>query len=435
MKLKTASYKAPSGKTSTFDFETLSRTITHSVGSFQFSGVNGTLHQDRGIGGEVYPLAMYFHGQDYDKEADKFIDLVRELGPGTLSHPRWGDKKVQVLSISQSENLVTERGQSVIEVQFQETLEREFPLTSALPQAQLETVADEAQEFVIKNYEEQAETNNIQEESALEQSIILAGDKVNNALESVAAADQTVAAEFRSKIDSVLENANDYVSEPFEFAKQITGAIRVIAEIPGRITSKIQGYSNLLNALQLRDITGNQTRNEILIDEMLGTMAVMGASESINSNLSNVSTIARNQKGKASIFVPVVSDGFRTREEIMAAVSYLQTAAQELIDYLDESQEIFENNILSEAYIQSVQSYVPAWAVVGSVIKSAITVSFTLPVRRVKILEKSRTIIDLCYEFYKNIDDVALDYFILTNDLSGDEIIEVPMGKAVIFYE
>ena len=69
------------------------------------------------------------------------------------------------------------------------------------------------------------------------------------------------------------------------------------------------------------------------------------------------------------------------------------------------------------------------------VIKAGLDLSFSLPIKRSIVLSTSRTILDLCYEFYKNIDDVTLDYLILTNCLTSDDIIAVPRGKEIIFYE
>jgi len=78
---------------------------------------------------------------------------------------------------------------------------------------------------------------------------------------------------------------------------------------------------------------------------------------------------------------------------------------------------------------------VPMWAVVSTVIKAGLDLSFSLPIKRSIILPNSRTILDLAFEFYGNVDDITLDYLILTNCLSGNEIIEVPRGKEVVFYE
>ena len=436
-RIKDASYTAPSGASISFDFEVVTREVNHRIGTFEFSGVNGTLHQDKGVSGEIYPLDVFVHGPDYDLEADRFVTLAKETGPGFLFHPRWGKKRVQILSITQSENLVEEGGQALFVVKFQETLEREFPKTGTAPQQKVTALADDAQTEAINNFGDQVNVEDLADELAQEQEIISSGNKVFDTLSSVASSVQSVATRFRGHIDNVINKANEYVQLPFEYAFQITSAIRVVSEIPGRIDSQLQGFQNLLNVLDLRDITEafTQSKNKLLIDELLATSTVVSASESVNQAFNETSTLSRDSKGKAAITVPEVGTGFQSREEVLAAVVYLRDNSQAITDMLDAGQVVFEDSLLSDSYIQSVQSYVSTWEVAGTVIKAGLDLSFSLPIKRSIILPKSRTILDLSYEFYKNIDDITLDYLILTNSLTGNDIIEVPRGKEIVFYE
>jgi hypothetical protein len=78
---------------------------------------------------------------------------------------------------------------------------------------------------------------------------------------------------------------------------------------------------------------------------------------------------------------------------------------------------------------------VPTWEIVSTVIKAGLEVSFSLPVKRAQVVAKDRTILDLCNEFYASVEDDILNYFIDTNQLKKQEIIMVPKGREVIFYE
>ncbi len=431
-----ASYTSPSGRQISFDFEALSREVSHRIGTFEFSGVNGTLHQDKGVSGELYPMVVFIHGPDYDIQADRFLEISKESGPGFLTHPRWGRRRVQILSITQSENLVQRGGQAVFNVQMQETLEREFPKTGTVTTQAISDLADSWQSFAIDNYVDQVNPGELADQQKLEQDIILSANVADNALSSIVSSAQDVAATFRGYIDNILDNANDYVQEPFEYATQITSAVRVVAEVPGRISSKLQGIKNMLNVINLREVTSaiNQVRNSLSIDGLLGMAGIVSVSEMINQALGLTSTISRDSRGRATITVPTADSGFQTRSEVLAAVVYLQENSIELINTLDAGQELFEDSLISDAYIQTVQSYVPSWQVVSAVIKAGLDLSFSLPVKRSIILANSRTILDLSFEFYRNIDDVTLNYLIQTNALTGNDIIEVPRGREVIFY-
>jgi len=59
--------------------------------------------------------------------------------------------------------------------------------------------------------------------------------------------------------------------------------------------------------------------------------------------------------------------------------------------------------------------------------------SFTLIEERSLVLGRARTFVDLVAELYGELDD-QFDFFIATNKLSGDEIVELPIGKEVIYY-
>jgi hypothetical protein len=62
-----------------------------------------------------------------------------------------------------------------------------------------------------------------------------------------------------------------------------------------------------------------------------------------------------------------------------------------------------------------------------------VELSFTLTQERRIVLDEARTIIDLVAELYGSVDD-QLDFFISTNDLSGDEFTELPAGREVVYY-
>ena len=59
--------------------------------------------------------------------------------------------------------------------------------------------------------------------------------------------------------------------------------------------------------------------------------------------------------------------------------------------------------------------------------------SFSLKQEKSIILDRNRTIIDLSAQLYGEVDP-QLDFMITSNDLSGDEIIELPRGKEIVYF-
>lgn len=59
--------------------------------------------------------------------------------------------------------------------------------------------------------------------------------------------------------------------------------------------------------------------------------------------------------------------------------------------------------------------------------------SFNLAQERRVVLGRPRTLLDAVAEFYGELDN-RFDFFISTNSLSGDEIIELPRGFELVYY-
>ncbi len=435
-RLGAASYTAPSGASFSFAYTTLIREVTHRIGAFEFSGINGTLHQDKGVSGELYPLRVIFHGANYDTAADGFLEAIKETGPGVLNHPRWGARRVQVLSCRQGEKLVENVGQAVLEVVFQESLEREFPLTAIATPFEVPGLAGAFQTAIANNYQELIQSAILGDTEALKATMLGALGSVTANLTDLAGLDPDVSALFAGYVDDLLINIDTYVDDPGEFARILVSAIRVPVRVPGRIDLKLQSYTGLLNTRFVRSTidTSTASKNALLTDELVGAATVVAASESVNVALDNTSTLIRSETGRAVISVPLVTDGYRTRGEALASAVYLRDSFLELVSYLDEGQVIFKEQILSRAYVQEVESYSPMGAVTYTVIKAALDLAFSLPFKRSIILPADSTITNQCYDLYGSIDDETLDYFILTNGLEGDSILLLPRGREVVYY-
>jgi len=72
--------------------------------------------------------------------------------------------------------------------------------------------------------------------------------------------------------------------------------------------------------------------------------------------------------------------------------------------------------------------------VVSASIAYLVSLGFTLALERVRVLERPRTVIDLCAELYGDISTARIDFMIATNALTGSEILELPRGKKVVWY-
>ena len=56
--------------------------------------------------------------------------------------------------------------------------------------------------------------------------------------------------------------------------------------------------------------------------------------------------------------------------------------------------------------------------------------SFTLRLEKIYVVQRDRSLIDLCAELTGSVDD-GLDTFILDNELTGSEIIEISRNRSI----
>lgn len=421
-RLNVASYVSPSGRSFSFSYQTVTRRSPRKIGSFEFPGVNGTLHQDKGLGGEIYPMEIFFHGPDYDLEADAFMSATKENGPGTLIHPRYGRKRVQIIrAVEQSENLVGAGGQAVFNIEFQETLEREFPFVNQSLITQIPSDADIFQIDAVANYADQITTNTLDQRNNLEQSMLVGKDLITDAFSGLNNSET-----FEGSITDIENNITELVSDPGGYAGLVVTAVRSVSNNDNDLDTKLLSYISLIENLT---ITG--TKNNKLTNELIGSAAIVSMGEAINSVLANTSSIERNDTGKITFQDQGINVGFITRGDVLNSILTLRDSFIQLTFDISAAQTLER---LSDMYLQTIQSYEPEARVVANVLSAGLGVSFNLPVERIKTLKKDTSLITLCYEFYKNVDESTIDFFINTNQLSGDEILTVPRSKQVVYY-
>ncbi len=109
-------------------FPLLSQENTGSVdmnaGSFEFSGVDGSLVKRKSTNGETYPLIFSFTGEDHLDESEAFRLSARNKKPWTVIHPKFGTKTVQPITIKWNDNRLNE---TAFTVSVKETIIRDYP--------------------------------------------------------------------------------------------------------------------------------------------------------------------------------------------------------------------------------------------------------------------------------------------------------------------
>jgi hypothetical protein len=88
---------------------------------------------------------------------------------------------------------------------------------------------------------------------------------------------------------------------------------------------------------------------------------------------------------------------------------------------------------VSEGQLDTGESYQALQAIVATTLGYLVQTSLGLKAERRIVLDRDRTIIDLSAEVYRAVDE-KLDLIITSNDLTGDQILELKGGTEIAYY-
>jgi len=408
-RIREAAYTSPSGQRLTFDYEDVRKSVEKKTTGFEFPDADGTYVQDLGHSGRRYPLRVFFWGDNYDTESEVFETALLERGTGKLEHPIYGAVDVVPFgTITRRDDLKTSANQAIIEVTFWETIGLIYPASQNDPASEVLTAIDEYNNTAAAEFDEVMDLDSAVEQSSFQSSYQATLDAAKSGLQSVADTQADVQKQFNAITDSINNGIDILISEPLTLAFQTTQMIQAPARALTNIEARLDGYANLANLI----VSGNNN------------IASPGL-DSTNSNDFHKDDLYASTYVTGSI-VSVVNNQFTTKTEALEAAEIVLTQFDDLIAWRDA-------NFQSLSEIDTGSAYQQLLEAVALTAGFLVEISFSLKQERRIVLNRNRTIVDLVAELYGSIDD-QLDFFINSNDLSGDEIKELPKGREIVYY-
>lgn len=449
-RLRESAYTSPSGLRQVFLYEDVNEEFTKKGAAFDFAGADGTFIQDLGVTGRRYPLLVIFSGTDYDQEAATFMDSIAERGAGSLEHPIYGLKKVVPFGrIRRRDDLKTAANQAIIQLTFFVTLGTIFPTSQSSPAAETLEALEEFKQKSAEAFEELLELDSAVETSTFKSQYQQILDVVSNALQPIAdaaakvqgkiagiteqfaAAQATVSERFNAIKDSINNSIDVLVGQPLTLAFQTIALIKVPGAAFLSITDRLGSYRNLLGNIIDSGIAflapGSDSRvaNSFHTRDLFAMSMVTAAVNAvIVTPVSAASSTGSSQPGSGS--AEGVNNQFSTKVEALAAAEVLLVMLDEVTVWREDNYESLDEIDTGEAYQQMLNSVALAAGFL-------VDISFSLKQERSVTLTRARTIIDLEAELYGTVD-TNLDFLINTNDLTGDEILELPRGREIVYY-
>lgn len=471
-RLQEAAYTPPSGVRITFDYEDIGYQFEHKTAAFEFPDVDGTLIQDHGVGGRRFPHRVFFWGANHDLKAKVFEAALAERGPGRLESPLYGEHTViPVGEITRRDDLKTAANQTVFEVVFFSTLdvvfptEQDDPANAALAALELFGSAGAAE------FASSISIDSVSEEQGMLDTFNEILAQVSGELDRIAAVQEVVNDQFQ-ELNSTINNTIDtLIAEPLDLAVATQQLIQLPGTALANISDRLNGYSNLASnifgasdavsdpggpgglgpQIDSRTGVGNdaQQPNRFHTRDLFAGNYVGGAVLSVLYTATDkggaIATTPVNRRRADAERTGVVARGnaFLTADQAVVAAETILDQLAAFIAWRDANYKNISGGNLS-AGEQADFISAPSNTDTGGALRHLqdavslaagflLDLSFSLArAKRFKVTEP-RSIVDLCAELYGNVDE-SLDFFIDSNDFTGEELLEIPRGRLIVYY-
>ena len=441
-RVRQGEYVSPEGNQFSFEFNELVREVAKKVAEKQLPGFDGDNIEDLGNRSVNFPLNLFFSGLDYDLVADRFWESLRETGPGTLKHPRWGDLNVLPISMKQTENLVTGARRATFLVTFKIVPQIVFPVSNQQAENGIETDLSDADNASADSFGSEINLATIEDTNNSRDFFTQVAIVLDDALRPLIESTESVLTAFDTTLNTIQTSIDDLLAEPVLLAQNYIRLTKLPARANTSIQAKINGYNAIFTTLfnsesslnsEVNTYSTNQLRNHFISQEMLGFAIVGGLiSSSLNTEyssqfLENASIITSTDdllQAENTVF---------TKAQVLVIVDELIATFAALVAALDAREEQFETELLSNQYIYSAEVLSFVKNANNSTTSLLINQAFTLSIEKIITLAVDRTPLDLCFELYKTID--LLDFFISSNNLVNSSILLIPKGTEILYYE
>ena len=420
-RLRPGRFTSPAGVQSSFLYDNLSRSRGKKTSAHEVSDADTTIIQDSGTTLLVFPLDVYFVGENGDQEADIFFKSLTEErytpdAPGVLNHPRWGDVPVIPFdAIEQTEAYTTGSGIFRVTVTLRETKSTSRPLSAKLSPEYLE----KASRFSLSRAIEQAEKMVTTAKAAYAKAKAVVRSKVkiitDKIITGVADGLTGLADDVRREVDA----SKAGILELINISAAIPEIIGATSDIVRTITSFPQDSADLF--LQIVDMT-----NDILNDfgEDISNASTPTDSANVAYILQGIGTACVLGIANAAIMI-----NYETRETVGKSIDDISGAYSDYLAVLQSA-----GNIDGSKFAVDHDTLSGLHGVVYDTITYLTNASFDLKLKRTYTLTAPSDPVTLCWKYYRDISHDTLDFFARTNKLVNYDFIEIPAGREVAIY-
>ena len=437
-RVKPAAYTSPvTGTRVPFQYEDVSRGFDIRGTAFDFPGVTDSYVQQTGYSSRKYPMVCYFTGKNCDLLAGGFEAALMEPGIGRLEHPIYGTiAALPFGAVERNDALKSASNQSVVTVTFWTSIPAIYPDAASGGTNELEGALDLFNAAVAAQFS--SNTNlltTIRKQTAIGtfKSML---KKVKAALGAVSDSVASVRNQFGNALSTVNSGMDVLIGGPLLLAQQISNLIQFPGRALAGLSSRLDAYARLA-----QDIFGSSAASPAKVLSSASILFDHQANVANNFHISSlfamnavagsvVSAIAQPIKITPNGLTPIIS----SRAQILAAADAVLEQMDALVEWRDGGFEALTAIDDASQAVDTGEAYAALQNLVAMTAGYLIQASFSALPERAIVLDRPRTIIDLCAELYLGAPDDKLDLLINSNNLTGSEIIELPAGKRIVYF-
>ena len=437
-----------------------SREVKKKLAIYSFPKFTGNTVRDLDIESAYYSIPLYFDGKDCDVNSQAFTRVyAKENGTWMMTHPVYDFVELQLISYKDSTNLVDEGGYVVVETEWIEPVDEDTGLTFAEAAGLVNAGADELNLTAAEQFARDLDATT----EAIRENIEYAVNGVQNLSDATIGPLKSATDSLSNLMLSVQNGIQDTLSatvlEPLSLAGQIQQLLQLPLLGANDIAARLDYYEDLAEGLRDNLPGAAQKKRKHYNDAVIGELALasvvvaqakiavtgINAAQSGRDLASGRISAAQVMSGLSptvqtlpgtSTMVVTNANPIPTRASAVTAAQRLVDSLNDTLNALDTVQQNFETLDIDQQYFSGRDTYALLYKVIMYAVKFLLLSAFDLSVEKRITLDKPRCPIEIVVTEYGTLgdNDVMLDLFIQTNELTGDEIYLLPAGREVVIY-
>ena len=377
------------------------------VSVFDFVGIEGTLVRRKKPKGRKFKIKIIFQGENNIEEANRFEESAKDPRHWHIKHPIYDDIRVQPLSLKYDNsvlNITTITGTVI------ETILGDFPGSLIVPQGLVGTRTALADDTAVFQF--------------ADDTVVIEGEDVDN---------------FNTTIDILSSNTlkvvegNTELSEYVNLTKEAKRDVATVTSDPLTATQSLRSLINAPTTLGLGVFTTQRLLTAQFDQFKTLMIGVNSADLSVTGRefYESVQSIVLSTMFFNSAF-PLPGD-YETRNQVFDLIAQLIGLYDSFLDDLDNLQ--LSDFSQLEVYIPNSETLTALDNAFSTTVSNLFNVALDAKQEKIIVLLKDSNAIELTHRIYGlDAEDLNLDTFVTTNELTINEHLNIKKGREIKYY-